>query len=370
MAPLLYLWCLLALQLHASHCSFETSSSLRRRRIAEEKEEETKDEQQPEESKEEPIPTSIPTKAPSKVSFPGLLAKTIADLLKHKATPAEHMDFTDHLRELHKFTPGETMVIGCVGDSLTEGALSDKRVSSYPQLLQERLPNPPYKIFNFGRGGVTAQRGIGTPPAAYIETTKYKDSMSAHLDVVVLQLGTNDARKIYWNEDKFRADYIDLIERYQSLSSHPIVFVSTPPPVYCSTTCWFDVQPNVVNEVLPRLVPEIAHYTGAYLIDNFAVFGGIKFSNPASFYEPGHVKMADWSHQNRPPYDGVHLNTEGNNRLADRLDTHHTHCHCTPSLPHLPLRPTVQLSTINFNSTLTYPDTHWLFDCLAYIDSH
>ena len=333
MAPMLLLWCLLALQLHTSNCSFETSSSLRRRRIAEEKEEETKDEQQ-DENKEDVI-TSTPSKAPSKVSFPGLLAKTIADLLKHKATPAEHMDFTDHLRELHKFTPGETMVIGCVGDSITEGALTDKRVLSYPQLLQERLPNPPYKVFNFGKGGVIAQRNVGTPTAAYIDTAKHKDSMSAHLDVVVLQLGTNDARKIYWNEDKFRADYIDLIERYQSLSSHPIVFVSTPPPVYCSTTCWFDIQPNVVNEILPRLVPEIAHYTGAYLIDNFAVFGGIKFSNPASYYEPGHVKMADWAHQNRPPYDGVHLNVEGNNRLADRYDTrlHSVAHYCFPHYP-------------------------------------
>ena len=324
MAPLLYLLCLLVFHLHVSNCSIETSSSLRRRRrIAEEKEEETKGE---EDGKKELDTTSTPTKAPSKVSFPGLLAKTISDLLKHSATPAEHMDFTDHLRELHKFTPGETMVIGCVGDSLTEGAFSDKRVMTYPQLLQDRLVNPPYKVFNFGKGGVTAQRNVGTPPAAYIETTKYKDSMSAHLDVVVLQLGTNDARKIYWNEDKFRADYIDLIERYQSLSSHPIVFISTPPPVYCSTTCWFDVEPTIVNEVLPRLVPEIAHYTGAYLIDNFAVFGGIKFSNPASFYEPGHVKKEDWSHQNRPPFDGVHLNVEGNNRLADRYDTiNYTH---------------------------------------------
>ena len=90
--------------------------------------------------------------------------------------------------------------------------------------------------------------------------------------------------------------------------------------MYCTPkNCWFDIQPDVVNEVLPRLVPEIAYYTGAYLIDNFAVFGGVKFSNPASYYEPGHHKRIDWEAQNHPPYDGIHLNAEGNKRFADSV---------------------------------------------------
>ena len=264
-------------------------------------------------------PSAKPQAAPK---YPGAIAtltsavKSVMGTLKFGRQNTEEMSFSAQFNELQKLRPGEVLVIGCVGDSLTEGAAKDKRVSSYPTYLQEQLPLPAYKVFNFGKGSSTVLR-TGVP---FVNSTQYKLSMAAHLDVVVLMLGTNDARKIFWDESRFRRDYIDIIERYQALPSKPIVFVCTPPPVYCDPKkCFFDVQPEVVNEVLPFLIPEIAYYTGAFVIDNFAVFGGNKFSNPSSYYEPGHTDKADWDKQNHPPYDGVHLVAEGNKRLADSV---------------------------------------------------
>ena len=265
-----------------------------------------------EQRSEKPKPSARPSmasKAPSAGTVTAL-STFIRDMLHFKASKSEEMDFAEHERELQKLR-GEYLVIACVGDSLTEGAQNDKRVLSYPAILQEKLTMPPYKVFNFGKGSTTAQvisrSGSAMP---YTQTVQFKQSMAAHVDVVVIMLGTNDARKVFWNETRFKSDYTDLIERYQALPSKPIVFVCTPPPVYCTQkNCWFDVQVDVVNEVLPRLVPEIAYYTGASLIDNFAVFGGVKFSNPSSYYEPGHHKRIDWEVRcpawtgRRPPPD-------------------------------------------------------------------
>jgi hypothetical protein len=55
------------------------------------------------------------------------------------------MDFNAHLMEFQKLSD-DRLVIGCMGDSLTEGVALDKRVLSYPALLQEKLQMPPYKV--------------------------------------------------------------------------------------------------------------------------------------------------------------------------------------------------------------------------------
>jgi hypothetical protein len=188
-----------------------------------------------EESESKPKPSAKPSPAPGASKAPTTstvtaLSTFIRDMLKFKASKSEEMDFRDHERELQKLR-GEYLVIACVGDSLTEGAQTDKRVLSYPAILQEKLTMPPYKVFNFGKGSTTAQSisksGSAMP---YTQSVQYKQSMAAHVDVVVLMLGTNDARKVFWNETRFKSDYTDLIERYQALPSKVRALVDMPVP--------------------------------------------------------------------------------------------------------------------------------------------
>jgi hypothetical protein len=72
-----------------------------------------------------------------------------------------------------------------------------------------------------------------------------------------------------------------MIQTFQCLPSHPIIFICTPPPLYCTrntnkkTDCNFDTQPDIVNQKIPIIISEIAAITGSILVDNFKNLGGI-----------------------------------------------------------------------------------------------
>jgi len=56
--------------------------------------------------------------------------------------------------------------------------------------------------------------------------------MALSPNVVIIQLGTNDAKEWNWNEENFVNDYTDLINEYKKLPSNPSIFISIPPPLY------------------------------------------------------------------------------------------------------------------------------------------
>jgi acyl-CoA thioesterase-1 len=114
---------------------------------------------------------------------------------------------------------------------------------------------------NFGLGGTAIQKKSRRP---FEKQKIYQDALTSNADIIVFQFGTNDIKKFNWNENLFKIDYIDIIERFQSLFSNPIVFICIPPPVYC-IDCIADIQPNVSNNVLPNIIREIAYTTGTYI---------------------------------------------------------------------------------------------------------
>jgi acyl-CoA thioesterase-1 len=121
---------------------------------------------------------------------------------------------------------------------------------------------------NFGSGGTAIQKKSRRP---FEKQKIYQDALTSNADIIVFQFGTNDIRKFNWNENLFKIDYIDIIERFQSLFSNPIVFICIPPPVYC-IDCIADIQPNVSNNVLPNIIREIAYTTGTYIHTNIRMY--------------------------------------------------------------------------------------------------
>jgi lysophospholipase L1-like esterase len=153
--------------------------------------------------------------------------------------------------------------IACVGDSITFGyGLADPSTQSYPAVLAAELGSA-HTLENFGVSGATLLKNGDRP---YWEETSFGASTSFDPDVVVIMLGTNDAKPQNWTrEAEFAPDYLELIEHYRLLGA--LVYVATPPPVFGAGA--FDISPTVVaGEVVP-LVRTLAEDANAPLVDVF-----------------------------------------------------------------------------------------------------
>jgi uncharacterized protein (TIGR03382 family) len=153
--------------------------------------------------------------------------------------------------------------IACVGDSITFGyGLSDPASQSYPAVLAQELGSE-HTVENFGVSGATLQKNGDRP---YWDEARFVQSGDFQPDVVVIMLGTNDAKPVNWGDpDGFAGDYEQLVEHYRGLGA--FVYVATPPAVVQPGA--FDISPSVVSEDVAPLVREIADSVGAPLIDVF-----------------------------------------------------------------------------------------------------
>jgi acyl-CoA thioesterase-1 len=134
--------------------------------------------------------------------------------------------------------------VACVGDSITE-------VTAYPADLQVLLGNA-YYVRNFGVVGATILLNTDRP---YLNQTACSEAEAFQPQVVVIMLGTNDARtNIYPNSENLEANYGMLIATFQALKSHPKILVATPPPIYNNTLSLS--SSNLVQGVIPRVEQE------------------------------------------------------------------------------------------------------------------
>lgn len=119
--------------------------------------------------------------------------------------------------------------VACVGDSITFGAgLSDPNTQSYPAQLQKLL-GAKYQVANFGHNGATASSETDKP---YMSLPEFQDALHFQPNIVIILLGTNDAAPKNWPrvKDRFEADYVRLIQQFESLPTNPRIIVCLPPP--------------------------------------------------------------------------------------------------------------------------------------------
>ena len=124
--------------------------------------------------------------------------------------------------------------IACVGDSLTWGYLVDDReVNCYPAVLNDLLGED-YVVGNFGVNGHTMMKSGDAP---YWSSENFKLSTIFEPDIVVIMLGSNDAKqRNFTTIDEYLTDYEAMINHYRGLGSKPRVYIATPPTVYPDMT--------------------------------------------------------------------------------------------------------------------------------------
>ena len=131
--------------------------------------------------------------------------------------------------------------VACVGDSITEG-------SGYPEDLQLMLGDN-YWVGNFGVCGSTVSLDSDLP---YMNQQAFQQAKSFHPSIVVIMLGTNDAKENASNADAhFQADYKKLVEEYQTLQTNPTVWLVKPPPLFENTLNLTNT--NLEQDVIPNI---------------------------------------------------------------------------------------------------------------------
>ena len=199
-----------------------------------------------------------------------------------------------------------TATVVCVGDSITFGAGVTGKENTYPYKLQALLGEG-FTVKNCGESGRTLQReGMLNPPDAsfncsmtYWDSRVMNNALKAEPDIVIIMLGTNDAKTYNWNEENYTRQYVELISLFQSLDGKPEVFVMIPPPAFDAHEGVKPAEP-IDREILAGLgscVRAAAQTCGCTVIDLYSCFEG-----RGEFFP-----------------DGIHPNAEGNALIAQQV---------------------------------------------------
>ncbi len=146
--------------------------------------------------------------------------------------------------------------VACVGDSIT----SD---TNYPKDLSGLLGSI-YDVKNFGVGRTTVSLEFEKP---YYTQPEAQLARSFNPDIVVIMLGTNDAREsLYEGIINFTRYYEWMLNRTQRWNSTEQIFLVLPPPIFDNS-----IELNGTfysQEVVPR-IQQVAQETGLPLIDRW-----------------------------------------------------------------------------------------------------
>ncbi len=181
--------------------------------------------------------------------------------------------------------------VACVGDSITNGDWLNG--NDYPAQLNELLGND-WEVGNFGLGGATMLKKGDLP---YGKSQEFNQAKSFAPDIVIIKLGTNDAKSHNWQfAENFEDDYKEMIDVFTKLESQPVIFICYPVPAYQNP---FDINGSVIeNEMLPK-IDEIAKDTGVKIIPLFQ-----ELTNKSDLFP-----------------DGIHPNKEGAGLIAEQIKT-------------------------------------------------
>jgi lysophospholipase L1-like esterase len=245
-------------------------------------------------------------------------------------------------------------VIGCVGDSITQGVGASCPpcptkgplqpcglqgcAHAWPAQLQQQVGSS-HTVLNWGHVAATMQSttncadkncggrhclaGEKTVPCRsngppYWVTREFAraTNRSAPLDVVVIMLGTNDAKANNWlhlgNQTQYAEDAQRMVQTFMSLPQAPRVYLSTPPPLYHAT---YSMNQTVVGSIMPRVLRAVARRLGCEFIDMIAPLGGWPALTKPELFLPNRTNGGcDTPHQCKG--DGCHPDDLGHSRIA------------------------------------------------------
>mmetsp|Transcript_124595 Transcript_124595/g.338463 ORF Transcript_124595/g.338463 Transcript_124595/m.338463 type:complete len:287 (+) Transcript_124595:78-938(+) len=167
---------------------------------------------------------------------------------------------------------GAEKTVLCIGDSITAGSGVSKKKEAYPVVLHRLL----------NRGGNGYNVASLSVPGAFLQKKQWSSSwnlshrsiwnlphwkvaLGAAFDIAVLQLGTNDAQDVLWNEGTFRADYVEMIRLLKEAQPQAKFIAGIPPP---SGENIYGINPGTTHGSLPDAIRRVMKELGVEVVDN------------------------------------------------------------------------------------------------------
>jgi len=162
-----------------------------------------------------------------------LVSALVTGVLSGSASAAEPT-----IQEWDEIWQPDLIRIACVGDSITAGHLDP--ANAWPVLLgrlADQHARGVYEVGNFGRNGATLLPGT---EIVYHSQSEYGASLEFEPDVVIINLGINDAHMGNWfgEPSVFAAGLEELIDVYEALPSKPVVWLSHLTMMYPAFPFW------------------------------------------------------------------------------------------------------------------------------------
>jgi lysophospholipase L1-like esterase len=168
---------------------------------------------------------------------------------------------------VHAQTNGRIKV-ACIGASITYGArIENREQNCYPAQLQNMLGSH-YQVTNYGVSATTLLR---KGDYSYWQTKQYQDALADNPDVVIIDLGGNDAKLINRiHLDEYEQDYKEFIHSFTQLPSHPRVILLSAMACFLKDTAgiW---DPVIVNQINPK-IQKVAYDEHVEVIDMHSPF--------------------------------------------------------------------------------------------------
>ncbi len=161
-----------------------------------------------------------------------------------------------------RIAEGEVITVACVGDSITQGTgASVASKFSYPAQLQKMLGKG-FKVVNCGKASsyvmnLDSEYNVKktSPNLWYPNTAEYSKLKSSDADIVIVMLGTNDARSMTNPAaiDDFVSSYKALIADFAAMESKPEIYLSSMIPATNA-----DITNQGTVYILPDVIKTIA----------------------------------------------------------------------------------------------------------------
>lgn len=124
-------------------------------------------------------------------------------------------------------SPGEQAIrVACIGNSITDGMGIDMSDTfGYPAVLQ-RLLGKGYNVKNFG---VSSRTLLNKGDHPYMNEEAWRDALAFQPNIVVVKLGTNDAKDYNWKHGAdFGRDLQQMVDSLRRLPSQPQIYLCSP----------------------------------------------------------------------------------------------------------------------------------------------
>ena len=171
-------------------------------------------------------------------------------------------DLTAWLRGMKHPNPNAIRV-ACIGNSITDGfGIMNAEAKGYPAQLQKKLGDG-YEVKNFG---VSARTMMNKGDIPYMKELAWKDAQAFQPNVVVIKLGTNDAKTHNWAQgaEEYQQSMQAMIDTLKALPSNPKIYLCSPIPAFKDT--WTISDSVIVNAEMP-IIQKLAKKNKCSFID-------------------------------------------------------------------------------------------------------